>query len=92
MPKQARLDAPVTLHHAIIRGIERRKIISDDQDRRDFISRMGTIAQETENLIYTRALMTNHAHILLHSGPSSLPRHMRRLLSGYAISYNRHHR
>ncbi|MEW6512342.1 MAG: transposase, partial [Bacteroidota bacterium] len=26
MPRQARLDAPGTLHHVIARGIERRKI------------------------------------------------------------------
>jgi REP element-mobilizing transposase RayT len=92
MPRQARLDAPGTLHHVIIRGIERRKIVSDDIDRRDFVSRMGTIAQETGTSIYAWVLMTNHAHILLRSGPFGLSRYMRRLLSGYAISYNRRHR
>lgn len=35
--------------------------------------------------------MTNH-HILLRSGPIGLPGYMRRLLSGYAVSYNRRHR
>jgi len=92
MPRQARLDAPGTLHHVIIRGIERKKIISDDRDRKNFVSRMGTIAKETETLIYAWALMTNHAHILLRSGSFGLPRYMRRLLSGYATSYNRRHR
>ena len=92
MPRQARLDVPGTLHHVIIRGIERKKIVSDDQDRLNFVSRLGTIALETETSIYAWALMTNHAHILLRSGPSGLPRYMRRLLSGYAISYNRRHR
>jgi REP element-mobilizing transposase RayT len=92
MPRQARLDAPGTLHHVIIRGSERKKIISDDRDRKDFVSRMGTIAVETETLIYAWALMTNHAHILLRSGSFGLPRYMRRLLSGYATSYNRRHR
>ena len=92
MPRQARLDAPGTLHHVIIRGIERKKIVSYDQDRQDFVARMGTIALETETSVYAWALMTNHAHILLRSGPSGLPRYMRRLLSGYAISYNRRHR
>jgi len=70
MPRQARLDAPGTLHHVIIRGIERKKIVSNDQDRQDFVARMGTIALETETLVYAWALMTNHAHILLRSGPS----------------------
>ena len=91
MPRQARLDIPGTLHHVIVRGIERKKILTDDQDRRDFVSRMGTIASETGTAVYAWALMSNHAHILLRSGPSGLSRYMRRLLSGYAVSYNRRH-
>lgn len=34
MPRQARLDAPGTLHHVMIRGIEGREIFRDDVDRR----------------------------------------------------------
>jgi REP element-mobilizing transposase RayT len=92
MPRQARLDAPGTLHHVIMRGIERREIVSDNTDRQNFVSRMGTIAQETGTSIYAWVLMTNHAHILLRSGSFGLSQYMRRLLSGYAISYNRRHR
>jgi hypothetical protein len=33
MPRQARLDTPGTLHHVIIRGIERKEIVKDDHDR-----------------------------------------------------------
>ena len=91
MPRKARLDAPGTLHHVIVRGIEKRKIVKDDRDRQEFVYRMGTIATDTETLIYAWALMTNHAHILLRSGPAGLPKFMRRLLSGYAIFYNRRH-
>ena len=91
MPRRARLDAPGTLHHIIVRGIERRQIVDDDRDRRDFVSRMGTVAVESASSIYAWALMTNHAHILLRSGPSGLSQYMRRILSGYAISYNRRH-
>jgi hypothetical protein len=29
MPRQARLDAPGTLHHVIVRGIEKRRIVED---------------------------------------------------------------
>ena len=38
MPRKARLDAPGTLHHVIIRGIERRPIVDDDKDRENFVS------------------------------------------------------
>jgi REP element-mobilizing transposase RayT len=92
MPRQARLDAPGTLHHVMIRGIEQREIVDGDLDRKDFVSRMGKIASETQTSIYAWSLMTNHAHILLRSGPSGLPRFMRRLLTGYAINYNLRHR
>ena len=47
MPRQARLDAPGTLHHVIIRGIEKRRIVDDDEDRKRFISRLGDLAADT---------------------------------------------
>ena len=47
MPRGARLDAPGTLHHVLLRGIERRNIVTDDKDRKNFITRMGNIAAET---------------------------------------------
>jgi hypothetical protein len=33
MPRQARLDAPGTLHHVMGRGIERTALFRDDHDR-----------------------------------------------------------
>ena len=46
MPRRARLDSPGTLHHVIVRGIEKRRIVDDDQDRKNFISRLGKLAKE----------------------------------------------
>jgi putative transposase len=92
MPRQARLDAPGTLHHVIVRGIEKRRIVDDGKDRENFVKRMGEIALESSTTIYAWALMTNHAHLLLRSGTKGLSGFMRRLLSGYAISYNIRHK
>ena len=92
MPRQARLDTPGTLHHVIVRGIEKRRIVDDRWDRGNFVSRMGQVASDTGTDIYAWALMTNHAHILLRSGPGGLSKFMRRLLTGYAITYNRRHK
>ena len=92
MPRRARLDAPGTLHHVIVRGIERRRIVNDVADRKNFVERLGELAAETETTIYAWALMTNHAHILLRSSEIGLSGFMRRLLTGYAIYYNRRHR
>jgi len=92
MPRRARLDAPGTLHHVIVRGIEKRRIVNDVADRKNFVMRMGKLAAGTQTAIYAWALMTNHAHILLRSAEIGLSGYMRRLLTGYAISYNRRHR
>jgi putative transposase len=37
MPRGARLDAPGTLHHVIVRGIERGTIFQDDEDRSEYV-------------------------------------------------------
>jgi putative transposase len=91
VPRQARLDAPGTLHHVILRGIEKRRIVDDDKDRKNFVSRVGDLAEETETKIYAWSLMSNHAHLLLRSGSTGLPKFMRRLLTGYAVTYNLRH-
>ncbi|MBW2064197.1 MAG: transposase [Deltaproteobacteria bacterium] len=92
MPRQARLDSPGTLHHVIIRGIEKKEIVGDKYDRTDFVKRMGELAQETGTSIYAWSLMRNHGHILLKSGSSGLSKYMRRFLTGYAIGYNIRHK
>lgn len=92
MPRQARLDAPGSLHHVIVRGIERRRIVDDELDRRRFVGRVGELALATDTKVYAWALLTNHAHFLIASGPRGLPSFMRRLLTGYALTYNLRHR
>jgi len=92
VPRQARLDAPGTLHHVIIRGIEKKNIVTNQYDRKDFVERLGNLATETETGIYAWALLSNHAHILLCSSDAGLAHFMRRLLTGYAINYNLRHK
>jgi len=92
MPRKARIDAAGALHHIIVRGIERRRIFSDDQDRDNFVERLGDIVIESETFCFAWALMPNHAHILLRTGHTPLSTVMSRLLTGYAVSYNRRHR
>jgi len=89
MPRGPRLDAPGTLHHVMMRGIERIRIVMDDKDRKDLMDRMGDLAVETSTAIYAWALLDNHVHILLRSDSCGLPAYMRCLLTGYAISFNR---
>ena len=52
MPRQARLDAPGTGHHAILRGLERGQIVADAQDREAFVARLGALAAATGTMVY----------------------------------------
>jgi putative transposase len=51
------------MHHVIIRGIERGAIFTDDEDRKELLRRMGTLAKGSGTAIYAFALMTNHLHL-----------------------------
>ena len=92
MPRQPRLDIPGTLHHVIVRGIDSGAIVRDDRDRAEFTTRLSDTAGATGTTIYAWALLPNHAHLLVRSGPAGLPTFMRRLLTGYAVVFNHRHR
>jgi putative transposase len=92
MPRQSRIDAAGALHHIIARGMERRRIFDDDQDRHDFVNRLGLILSETQTTCHAWALIPNHFHLLLRTGEVPGATIMRRLLTGHAQAYNRRHR
>lgn len=89
MPRQPRLDIPDTLHHVIVRGIEKRDIFADDDDRERFLSRLSYILTDGSTKCFAWALMSNHFHLLLMPTRVSLSETMRRLLTGYAVYFNR---
>ncbi|MBM4332234.1 MAG: hypothetical protein FJ117_18765, partial [Deltaproteobacteria bacterium] len=60
MPRLARLDAPGVLHHLMIRGIERRKIFWNEQDREDFLDRLSRLLPETDTACYAWVFISNH--------------------------------
>lgn len=91
MPRKARIDAPGALQHLVVRGIERKKIFRDDTDRDFFVERLGEVLIDTRTDCFAWALMPNHVHLLVRSGSSPLSTVMRRLLTGYAMRFNRRH-
>ena len=62
MPRGSRIDAPGALQHIIARGIDRKRIFTDDADRDNFIDRLGNILSETQTACFARALIPNHIY------------------------------
>jgi hypothetical protein len=53
------------------------------------MERLCNIVTETKTSCFAWALIPNQAHILLQTGQTPLAMIMNRLLTGYAVSYNR---
>ncbi|WP_226992393.1 transposase [Desulfatibacillum aliphaticivorans] len=75
----------------MIRGIERKPIFADDQDRDALMDRLVLVLPETQTACYAWVFMENHAHFLFRSSPAGISHIMRRLMTGYAGYFNRRH-
>jgi putative transposase len=71
MPRKASIDALGTLHHIIVREIDRRKIFFDDSDRYDFLDRLGGIPTDSKTACVARALMTTFTYYCGQAPPLS---------------------
>lgn len=91
MPRRARLDADGLLQHVIVRGIEDRRIFEDDDDRQWFVGRLDVLLRETHVPCLAWVLLPDRVHLLLRPPRGRLALLMRRLLTGYALYFNRRH-
>lgn len=92
MPRQRRLNIPGTIFHVVARGIERRRIFSDQGDYQEFLHRLELGLEKSRSRCYAWALMPNHFHLLVRSSEYPLSDLMRRLMGSYAGYFNRRHR
>jgi REP element-mobilizing transposase RayT len=76
----------------IVRGIERKKIFRSDYDRKNFLNRLGELIPETQTDCFAWAMLPNHVHLLLRTGLISVSVLMSRLLTGYAVWFNKKYR
>ncbi len=88
MPRHRRLEIPGAIYHVIARGLERREIFRDDNDRNEFLRRFSEGLKKTGSKCYGWVLMPNHFHLLIASGKRPLSDLMRKLLTGYALYFN----
>ena len=88
MTRKAHIDTPSAQHQVIIDRTECKAIFKDSADRKNFTERLDRIIPETQTRCYGWALMTNHVHLLFKTGMAPLATVMRRLLTGYAVTFN----
>ena len=60
MPRQARLNAPGTLHQVMICGIEGESILRDNRGRKEFVTLSENLPQGTGTRDLAWSLLRNH--------------------------------
>ncbi len=65
MPGMGRFHMSGDLYHVMDRGLERRWIFNDDDDKRWFLDRFGVCLERAGAQCLAWALMSNHYHFLV---------------------------
>jgi REP element-mobilizing transposase RayT len=87
----AREIRPGAIVHVGSRGVDRRTIFEDDEDRRTFMSLLATAVREGRLRSLNHCLMGNHYHLVVEALDEPLGPVMRDLLGGYARGFNQRH-
>jgi REP element-mobilizing transposase RayT len=92
MARPLRIDVEDGVYHVTSRGLERRRIVSDDADRRKWVDLLDIVATRRDWRVLAWALMDNHYHLFLRTPHADLSAGMHDLNAGYVSWFNRRHR
>jgi putative transposase len=88
MPRLPRNETEPAIWHVWARGVERRLIFLDNQDRRLYLGLLGGVAKRLRWRVLAYCLMPNHVHLLIETEKPNLGRGMHLVHGQYAQSFN----
>jgi REP element-mobilizing transposase RayT len=88
MARQARNETEAGIHHVYARGVERRLIFGDDDDRRLYLRLLQGVVEKFRWRLLGYCLMPNHVHLLIETREPNLGRGMHSLHGVYAQTFN----
>jgi putative transposase len=88
MARRARNETEPGLFHVYARGVERRTIFGDDDDRRLYLSLLEGVVDKFRWHCLAYCLMPNHVHLLIETTEPNLGRGMHMLHGLYAQAFN----
>lgn len=71
------------------RGVDRRAIYGDEQDRISFLASLNQVKAQTNSTVLAYCLMTNHFHLAIKVDQTPLSDVMQRILAPHANTFNR---
>ena len=88
MPRIARIKSSTGIYHCILRGVAKRDIFLDDQDRYKFIKMIKETKEKYNYGLYAYCLMDNHVHMLIKENKDQLSQIMHDLTLKYSMYFN----
>ena len=89
MPRTKRNFGNIGINHCIIRGINKRDIFFDNQDRYKFLKSIKEGKLQHNIKVGTYSLMPNHVHLLIQGKDDSISEFFRSVQVSYAIYFNK---
>jgi len=89
MPRIPRHASPGSHHHITDRGIARRPLFENQNDRRRFLGLLAGQVERGRLIVHAYTLMENHVHLFVESTDGDLSSPMREIKREYARRYNR---
>jgi len=90
MARQARKRSSTGIYHVMLRGIDRKDIFLDDEDRRKFLESIIKAKKKGKFKIYGYCLMDNHIHMLIKED-EEIGKIIKRITVGYVGWHNKRH-
>ncbi len=91
MPRGARGICESGVYHVMLRGINRKNIFRDDEDRDRFINTLIKYKQISGYKIYGYCLMSNHVHLVIKEEKETISQAIKRIGVSYVYWYNLKH-
>lgn len=91
MPRPHRLGYSGAFYHLFNRGVEKRVIVNDDQDRRTFVALWSETVGQFKLRLFAYCLMSNHYHFFIQSTENNLSKAMWFFSVNYSRYFNKRH-
>ena len=88
MPRNLRIKSITGTYHVMIRGVNKRNIFIDDEDREKILQLISYYKNKYDIKIYAYCLMDNHVHLLL-KDKVNIDRYMQCIQTVYALYFNK---
>lgn len=91
MSRPVRIEFPGAHYHVTSKGINKRAVYLDDEDRAVFLNVIESVVTRFGWLLHAFVLMDNHYHIVVEVPEANLSKGMRQLNGVYTQHFNRRH-